>query len=201
MAYSYDSFGNLSEQVVQLRIASYYVENQSGASLHRPELDRLLRDSHPGDVLLVEQIDRLTRLTSDGWDVLKGQIKSKKLRIVSLDVPTSYMALDQGRSTNGDQIIETVLSAINNMLIDLMAAMARKDYEAMRTRQQQGIAKAKLEGKYQGRPADLDRHKQVKYFREEKGLSINETARATGYSKSQVCRIQAEYRKRELAEE
>jgi len=47
-----------------LRIAARYVENESGAKLHRPELFRLLADCEPGDVLLVEQVDRLSRLTS-----------------------------------------------------------------------------------------------------------------------------------------
>ncbi|WP_444956959.1 hypothetical protein [Microbulbifer sp. ZKSA002] len=61
---------------------------------------------------------------------MKSQIQAKKLRIVSLDVPTSYLALDSGRASNCDQSVEGVLEAINNMLIDLKAAMARKDYES-----------------------------------------------------------------------
>ena len=44
-----------------LRIVGYYIENESGASLKRPELFRLLEDSHPGDLLLIEQVDRLSR--------------------------------------------------------------------------------------------------------------------------------------------
>jgi DNA invertase Pin-like site-specific DNA recombinase len=43
-----------------LPIVGRYVENESGASLKRPELFRLLADSHPGDVLLIEQVDRLS---------------------------------------------------------------------------------------------------------------------------------------------
>lgn len=50
-----------------LKIAAYYTENESGASLKRPELFRLLEDSHPGDVLLIEQVDRLSRLGSEDW--------------------------------------------------------------------------------------------------------------------------------------
>jgi DNA invertase Pin-like site-specific DNA recombinase len=42
-----------------LTIAAWYMENESGASLARPELFRLLNDSQPGDVLLVVQVDRL----------------------------------------------------------------------------------------------------------------------------------------------
>jgi DNA invertase Pin-like site-specific DNA recombinase len=45
-----------------LKIAACYVENESGAKLARPELFRLLADAHPGDILLVEQVDRLSRL-------------------------------------------------------------------------------------------------------------------------------------------
>ena len=51
-----------------MQIASWYIENESGATLARPELFRLLADSHPGDVLLVEQVDRMSRLNAADWD-------------------------------------------------------------------------------------------------------------------------------------
>lgn len=35
------------------KVASYYIENVSGASLERPELQRLLSDAQSGDVLLL----------------------------------------------------------------------------------------------------------------------------------------------------
>ena len=40
-----------------------YVEIESGAKLARPELFRLLAGCRPGGVLLIEQVDRLSRLT------------------------------------------------------------------------------------------------------------------------------------------
>ena len=43
-------------------IASVYLENASGATADRPELLRLLKDARKGDVLLVESIDRISRL-------------------------------------------------------------------------------------------------------------------------------------------
>lgn len=55
------------EQFVQKRgfkIANYYRENISGTKLDRPELGRLLMDSHHNDILLAAQIDRLTRLSN-----------------------------------------------------------------------------------------------------------------------------------------
>ncbi|TGD50526.1 resolvase, partial [Escherichia coli] len=42
---------------------------------------------------------------------------------------------------------------------------------------------------------DQERHQKVLYYRQVKKLSIRETADATGYSTSQVCRIQALYRR------
>ena len=37
------------------RMASWYTENVSGASLQRPELLRLLDDAASGDIILIEQ--------------------------------------------------------------------------------------------------------------------------------------------------
>ena len=53
------------------RVAGWYIENQSGASLQRPELLRLLDDAQEGDAVLIEQIDRLTRLDEHSWLKLK----------------------------------------------------------------------------------------------------------------------------------
>src|SRR5262245_33529757 len=74
-----------------LKIAAYYVENESGASLKRPELFRLLEDSHPGDVLLIEQVDRLSRLGSQDWGRLRTELQSRQLRVIALDLPTSWI--------------------------------------------------------------------------------------------------------------
>jgi len=74
-------------------IASVYLENASGATADRPELLRLLKDARKGDVLLVESIDRLSRLPVDDWQKLKAAIDSKGLRIVALDLPTSHQGM------------------------------------------------------------------------------------------------------------
>ncbi len=46
-----------------LIICSYYIENESGSRLDRPELFRLLRDCQQNDILLIEDVDRLSRLS------------------------------------------------------------------------------------------------------------------------------------------
>src|ERR1700748_2984693 len=73
-----------------LSIACWYIENESGAKLARPELFRLIADSQPGDGLLVEQVDRLSRLTSADWEKLKAELTSRRVRVVALDLPTSW---------------------------------------------------------------------------------------------------------------
>lgn len=162
----------------------------------RSRAGRLLMGSHRNDILLVEQIDRLTRLSNSDWMTLKKQIEQRELRIVSLDVPTSWQALSDKDPSPADPITRAVITAINNMLIDLMAAMLHKDWLSRRLRQKQGIERAHTLGKYRSRQADHDRHQKVLYYRQVKKLSICETAEATGYSCSQTCRIQALYKQK-----
>lgn len=140
------------------QIASFYVENESGATLARPELMRLIRDAGPRDIVLVEQIDRLARLTQGDWQTLKARLAQKQLAIVSPELPTSWVAL-QGDS--GSEFTSAILQAVNGMLLDMLAAVARKDYDDRRRRQQQGIAKAKEEGKYRGRQKDEKKRQHI----------------------------------------
>ncbi|MBL4277294.1 recombinase family protein [Vibrio fluvialis] len=198
-----DRAKDMLEQFIQERghkVASYYRENISGTKLDRPELGRLLKDSHRNDILLVEQIDRLTRLSNSDWMTLKKQIEQNDLRIVSLDVPTSWQALSDKDPSPADPTSRAVITAINNMLIDLMAAMSHKDWLSLRQRQKQGIERAHTLGKYRGKQSDQERHQKVLYYRQVKKLSIRETANVTGYSPSQICRIQALYRQSEASD-
>lgn len=75
---------------------------------------------------LFEQVDRLSRLDDAGWKKLKELISSKSLSIISLDLPTSYAALEHYR---GDDFTSAMLKAINAMMLDMLAAIARKDYQ------------------------------------------------------------------------
>ena len=59
------------------KIAAFYVENESGATLVRPKLMQLIEDTHKGDVILVELIDRLARLNQADWDTLKRMLSEK----------------------------------------------------------------------------------------------------------------------------
>lgn len=168
------------------RIASEYLENVSGAKADRPELLRLLKDAHKGDVLLVESIDRLSRLSAEDWQTLKAVIDSKGLHIVALDLPTTHQAMS---AKTGDEFTNRMLGAISGLMVEMMAAIARKDYEQRRERQAQGIEKAKADGRYKGRPVDEDLHKRVKELLKA-GMGIRATARHAQCSTTTVLKIQ-----------
>ncbi|MEV5055849.1 recombinase family protein [Agrobacterium radiobacter] len=166
-----------------LKIASWYAENESGASLARPELFRLLSDCHPGDLILVEQVDRLSRLSSEDWAKLKAEITAKRVRVVALDLPTSYQL-----ATSGDDFTRRMLDAVNGMMMDMLAAIARKDYEDRRRRQAQGIETAKAKGIYKGRPEDIKRNAAIVAMLQS-GQSWNNIIQATGCSRSTLAKL------------
>ena len=116
-----------------MKIAAYHIENESGASLKRPELFRLLEDSHPGDVLLIEQVDRLSRLGSEDWARLRSELQSRQLRVIALDLPTSWIM-----ARPDDAFTSRMFEALNAMMLDMLAAIARKDYDDRRRRQNAG---------------------------------------------------------------
>lgn len=167
-----------------LKVAAWYVEQESGAKLDRPELFRLIEDAGAGDVLLIEQVDRLSRLNAADWEALKLKLAEKRIRVVALDLPTSWIAT----TSAADEATQGLLDAVNRMLLDMLAVVARKDYTDRRRRQAQGIAKAKTEGLYRGRKADEDRHALIREMLD-KGLSWSKVCEATGASRSTLLRI------------
>jgi DNA invertase Pin-like site-specific DNA recombinase len=77
------------------------------------------------------------------------------MRLVALDLPTSWM-----RATSAaDEFAGRMFGVINGVLLDMLAAVARKDYDDRRRRQAQGQAKA--EGRYKGRPEDAERNARI----------------------------------------
>ena len=104
--------------------------------------------------MLVEQVDRLSRLTSADWTKLRAEIDFRQVRVVALDLPTSWMF-----ASANDDFTARMFAAVNGMMLDVLAAaVARKDDEDRRRRQAEGHAKAKATGIYKGRPEDAARN-------------------------------------------
>ena len=166
---------NLGETIV-------YVENYSGMKLDRPELNKLLSEANQGDTLLVESIDRLSRLTQRDFQELKRRIQEKGLRLVVADLPTTYQMIQ-----TSDSITNSILDLINNMLIDLLATMARLDNEKRIERIKQGLARSGY--KPTGKKANEAKHKRIKELLAAGNMTKEEIAKAVNCGVATVYRV------------
>lgn len=164
-------------------ISKFFAENVSGASLKRPQLFELIDTADKGDILLIEQVDRLTRLSNEDWQKLRGLISSKGIRIVSPELPASHTMIN-----NTDNFTASMMDAVNNMLLDMLAAISRKDYEDRRRRQAEGIEKAKSEGRYKGRPSDSSKAAKIERFLVN-GLSYSQIQEDLGVSRATIAKV------------
>lgn len=150
----------------------------------------MLDAAENGDVLLVESVDRLSRLSQADWDTLKTTIKAKGLRLVVADLPTSHM-LVEAKGITGQ-----IMDMINNMLIDLMATMARLDQEKRVERIKQGLENKKAADP-QWKPAGKGRNvanwmKVQKLMQEHPTMSAEMIAKLTDCGVATVYRIKKE---------
>ena len=166
---------NLGETIV-------YVENYSGTKLNRPELNKLLSEANQGDTLLVESIDRLSRLTQQDFQELKRRIQEKGLRLIVADLPTTYQMIQ-----TSDSITHSILELINNMLIDLLATMARLDNEKRIERIKQGLARSGY--KPTGKKANEAKHKRIKELLAAGNMTKEEIAKAVNCGVATVYRV------------
>jgi DNA invertase Pin-like site-specific DNA recombinase len=134
--------------------------------------------------MLVEQVDRLSRLTAADWERLKAELTARRIRVVALDLPTSWTMA----ANAGDEFTARMFEAINGMLLDMLAAVARKDYDDRRRRQAQGQAKAKAAGLYRGRPEDTARNAGIVGMLKA-GQSWSAIQAATGCSRATVAKL------------
>ncbi|ARD43800.1 recombinase family protein [Colwellia sp. PAMC 21821] len=169
-----------------LNIVAKYVENISGTKLNRPQLNKLLDESQQGEILLVESVDRLSRLPMSDWEKLKSIISDKGLKLVVVDLPTTHTLL------SSDDITASILSIINNMLLDLMATMARLDNDKRIERIKQGQQRAIDAGKKIGGSTKNQeiRSKVISYL--SKKLTAEEVAKMTDCGVATVYRIKKE---------
>ncbi|WP_426117308.1 recombinase family protein [Massilia sp. PWRC2] len=168
-------------------IAGVYREKASGARSDRPELLRMIADLQPGDVVVAERIDRLSRLPLPEAEKLISTIRATGAR---LSIPG---IVDLSEITDASEgVAKIVLASIQDLLLKLALHMARDEYENRRERAQQGIELAKAAGKFTGRKTDIAVHDRIIALRSSK-KTILETARLAGCSQSQVKRVWAIY--------
>lgn len=102
---------------------------------------------------------------------------------MALDLPTSWQL-----AAPADEFTRRMFAAVNGMMLDVLAAVARKDYVDRRRRQAQGIAKAKAEGVYRGRQENTARNEGIAAMLRD-GLSWSAIQAATGCSRATIAKV------------
>lgn len=112
---------------------------------------------------------------------MKGRIKEKGLKLVVADLSTTHMLI-----SSTDTITSSILNLVNNMLIDLLATMARLDNDKRRERIKQGLESKGY--KPSGKKADTIKHARIKELNV-KGLIKEEIAKAVECGVATVYRV------------
>src|SRR5574340_1181044 len=122
-------------------VAGIYREKASGARADRPELLRMIADLQPGEVVVAEKIDRISRLPLAEAERLVASIRAKGAKLA---VPGVVDLSELAAEANG--VAKIVLESVQDMLLKLALQIARDDYEDRRERQRQGVELAKQAG-------------------------------------------------------
>jgi DNA invertase Pin-like site-specific DNA recombinase len=162
---------DLSIQGAALKAAGCEViraEKRSGTTTQgREELCTVLDFLRKGDVLMVTRIDRLARSIGDLQDIVRA-IKARGASLKATEQP-----------------IDTSTAA-GKCFLDMLGVFAEFETNLRRERQLEGIARAKVEGVYKGRPASIDVAK-VRSMKAE-GMGATEIAKTLKIARASVYR-------------
>lgn len=170
-----DQDAGLEAQIRDLKTAGcekVFAEKISGKDAKRPELLAALEFIRTGDVLVVTKPDRMARSTADLLAYVEA-LKTKGCGLIVL-------------SMNGTTLDTT--SPTSKLMLTMLAAVAEFERDLMLERQREGIAKARQEGKYKGRPRTVMSQAETIRKMKADGLSAAAIAKELGIARSGVYR-------------
>jgi DNA invertase Pin-like site-specific DNA recombinase len=117
-----------------------FTDHASGSRASRPELDKMLEQLRPGDVVVVWRLDRLGRSLKNLIELVDGLAhRGVGLRSLSESVDTT--------TANG------------KLFFAVMGALAEFERDLIRERTQAGLAAARARGRVGGRPPVMNAKK------------------------------------------
>ena len=169
---------NLDRQIDQLIAAGVdsrmiYKEKASGTIRNRPELERMLSELHPGDVIYITDLTRLSRSTKDLLELI-DEVKSKGAALKSL----KDTWLDTTENNPYSQFLLTVMAGLSQLERDLTS-----------TRVKEGLEAAARRGRKGGRPSKQNEKKEVVLALYNSNMKVSDIVKQTGLSRSTVNRI------------
>ena len=166
-------------------IDEVFCDKQSGKDFDRPKYQQLKSAVVSGDEVIIKELDRLGR-DKDGIKEEIKWFKDKGVILRILDVPTTLIDF-QGQDWIADMV--------NNILIEVLGAMAQNEREKTHKRQREGIdamrvvdgkrVSAKTGQKY-GRPSAVSDNEFQKFLKKQKDgvMGVSECCRALGISRT-----------------
>jgi DNA invertase Pin-like site-specific DNA recombinase len=124
-------------------IQNIFVEKESGKSTTRVKFHKFIKKLKQGDTLYIENIDRLARDYDGILDLWHTLTKKKGVVMKVLDTPL----LDTDNPAS-----DLLSKFIRNIILHILAFQAELEWVKIKSRQAQGIATAKKDGKHLGRP-------------------------------------------------
>lgn len=177
----------LQEYENRLKLENIYMDKQSGKDFKRDEYQKLKMILRSGDTLIVKELDRLGR----NKRMIKLELEDlsdKGVRVKILNIPTTLIDLPEENAW--------VIKMVNNILIEVLGAVAEEERLKIRERQREGIEIARRAGKYKGRkPNELPKNFPSLYMRWKEGFITGvEFTKILGFkSRSSTYRIIKKY--------
>ena len=158
-----------TQQNIKIGERDIFIDKTSGKNMDRQGYIALKQCLRNGDMLIIKELDRLGRNKEEVKKEL-NYFKENKIRVKILNIPTTLIDF-QGQ--------EWLFDMVNNILIEVLSAIAEEERNKIKQRQKEGIEALKRRngGKGIGRPAT----KMPQNFKEEyqKWKNGEQTATAT----------------------
>ncbi|TRA85478.1 recombinase family protein [Rhizobium rhizogenes] len=119
-------------------VGAVFIDKASGTTREgRTKLAEAIRFARKGDTLVVTRLDRLARSVPDLHAI------SQELQAKGVDLIATEQNIDTTTPTG-------------RLMFNMLGAIAEFETDLRKERQLEGIAKAKEEGRYKGRPVTVD---------------------------------------------
>lgn len=128
---------NPDRQLQGIKLDKKFIEYASGTTIKRPQLSLMLDYVRDDDVVIIHSMDRLARNVKDLINLV-DILSNKNVEVTFIKENLTFNGKD---------------SALSKLLLMIMGAIAEFEHSLIRERQAEGIAIAKMKGKYTiGRP-------------------------------------------------
>ena len=173
MMIGYARTSTAQERDLRAAGAERLFSEQVSSVARRGQLEAAIDFAREGDVLMVSKPDRLARSTADLLGIVE-RLEGKKVALIVLSM--------------GGQPVDT-RTPTGKLMLTMLAAVAAFERDLMLERQREGIAKAKVEGKYKGRAPTARRQSDAVMSLKAEGVSPSEIAKRLGISRASVYRV------------